>query len=238
MNISMKRIQAIFMKDYKEFSRNYTISVMLLFPLLFAFMYRSENLDASTIFMYAFVLNFSLAMMTSFIQACLIAEEKEKNTLRSLMLTPASMFDVLFGKSLFVIVMSVVTFALTIYILGYFPNGAALAWFIVALVLSIVLYTALGTICGLFSKTVMEATLAIFPVLIIFTMGQFGELFADRFAAASVLQYLPSAQLAQLMDAAIHGGANLLQPTAIIAAWTVIITIFSLIIYKKRLMDE
>lgn len=238
MNISMKRIQAIFMKDYKEFSRNYAISIMLFFPIVFAIFYRSDA--PSTMFMYAFVLNFSLSMMTSFIQACLIAEEKEKNTLRSLMMTPASIFDVLFGKSLFVIMMSSVIFAVTVYILGYFPDSTSFIWFVISLLLSIVLYTSLGTICGLYSKTVMEATLAIFPVLIIFTMGQFGVFLEERFAAASVLQYLPSAQLAELMEASINNYtmSDLIKPTVIIAVWMVVVTVISIVLYKKRLMDE
>lgn len=76
MNISYKRIQAIFSKDFKEFTRNYSISIILIFPILFAFFYRSD--DPTQLFMTGFVLNFSFAMVTSFIQACLIAEEKEK----------------------------------------------------------------------------------------------------------------------------------------------------------------
>ncbi|CAM5711206.1 ABC-2 type transporter transmembrane domain-containing protein OS=Lysinibacillus sphaericus OX=1421 GN=LYSIN_03142 PE=4 SV=1 [Lysinibacillus sphaericus] len=38
MNMSFTRIQAIFMKDYKEFSRNYAVSVMVFLPLILAFL--------------------------------------------------------------------------------------------------------------------------------------------------------------------------------------------------------
>lgn len=238
MNISLKRIQAIFIKDYKEFSRNYAISIMMVFPIFFAMLYGGDGVEM--MFMSAFVLNFSLAMLTSFVQACLIAEEKEKNTLRSLMMTPASMFDVLLGKSSFVFVMSAVVLAITVYLLGYVPTGAAMGWFIVAMALSIILYSALGTICGLFSKTVMEATLAIFPVIIIFTLGQFGAMLVERFPIAKVLEYLPSAQLADLMQLSVtaYTTVDMMKPVAIIAAWTIVVTIVSVMLYKKRLMDE
>ena len=43
MNLSLKRIQAIFMKDYKEFSRNYAVSMMIFLPLILAFMYRESE---------------------------------------------------------------------------------------------------------------------------------------------------------------------------------------------------
>ena len=43
MSISLKRARAIFVKDYKEFSRNYAISIMLIFPILFAVLFRSAG---------------------------------------------------------------------------------------------------------------------------------------------------------------------------------------------------
>lgn len=46
MNISLKRIQAIFMKDYKEFSRNYAVSMMIFLPIILAFMYRQTGTES------------------------------------------------------------------------------------------------------------------------------------------------------------------------------------------------
>ncbi len=46
MNISMTRIQAIFMKDYKEFSRNYAVSTMVLLPLILAFVYNKSGVNS------------------------------------------------------------------------------------------------------------------------------------------------------------------------------------------------
>lgn len=231
MNISYKRIQAIFLKDFKEFTRNYSISIILIFPILFALLYRSD--DPTQLFMTGFVLNFSFAMVTSFIQACLIAEEKEKNTLRSLMMTPASIFDVLLGKSALVFVLSAVVISITVYILGYVPSNYAV--FIIATVLSIILYTALGTICGLYSKTVMEASLAIFPVIIIFTMSSFGSQFEDRFPFLRILEFFPSSQYVNLLDMQL---TDAYEGLGILLIWTAVVTIISIVLYKKRLMDE
>ena len=236
MNISYKRIQAIFLKDFKEFTRNYSISIILVFPIFFALLYRSD--DPTQIFMTGFVLNFSFAMVTSFIQACLIAEEKEKNTLRSLMMTPASIFDVLLGKSALVFVLSAIVISITVYILGYVPSNYAV--FIIATGLSIILYTALGTICGLYSKTVMEASLAILPVIIIFTMSSFGSQFEDRFPFFRILEFFPSSQYVNLLDAMQLSSrlADAYEGLGILLMWTVVVTIISIVLYKKRLMDK
>lgn len=76
--------------------------------------------------------------MTAYVQCCLIAEEKEKNTLRSLMLSPASLADILIGKSLFVFIISLFVVALTIFLLGY--NPANIGILTIALVLSTVFF--------------------------------------------------------------------------------------------------
>src|SRR5690606_4606199 len=116
-----------------------------------AFLFKSQ--DLSSIGSLALILNISFTIITSFTQACLIAEEKERNTLRSLMMTPATTMDVLIGKSSLVFVMSSVVLAIVTYILSYEPTSI---WvFVIALILSIILYTAVGTICGLFSKTLL-----------------------------------------------------------------------------------
>lgn len=165
MSISLKRAQAIFVKDYKEFSRNYALSIMLIFPILLAVLFRSAG--SSLPGAIGFLLNLSFVLLTCFAQACLIAEEKERNTLRSLMMTPATTMDVLIGKSALVFVMSAVVLAISLFIFGYEP--ASLWAFVTANIFSIILYTAAGTICGLYSKTLLEASLSILPVATIFS---------------------------------------------------------------------
>ena len=236
MNVSLKRVKAIFMKDYKEFSRNYSISIMLFLPIVFALFYRSDN--AEQVFIFGFLINISLAMLTSFMQACLIAEEREKNTLRSIMMTPASILDILLGKSILVFISTALVMVVTIYIFGYMPSNTIVVVF--ALCMSIILYTAVGTICGLYSKTVLEASLTIFPVLIIFTAAPFATLIEDKYPILKVLQYLPSSQLSELF-LAIETGLNnseLIGSVVIITVWTVVITFVSFVLYKKRLTDE
>lgn len=236
MNISLKRARAIFVKDYKEFSRNYAISIILIVPIIFAFLFRVSS--PSITVAAAFLLNTSFVILTSLAQACLIAEEKERNTLRSLMMTPATTLDVLIGKSSLVFVMSAVVLAISTYILGY---GPASIWALVAaIILSIILYTAAGTICGLYSKTLLDATLAIIPVGIVFTGAPWGALLAKDYPGFKVLDYMPSSQLVHLLGISNTGYrmGDLLQPLLIILAWTVGLTIISVILYVRRLKDE
>ncbi|AWB46614.1 hypothetical protein DCC85_22195 [Paenibacillus sp. CAA11] len=236
MSISIKRMRAIFVKDYKEFSRNYAISIILIFPILFAFLFRSAG--PSLPGAIGFLLNTSFVILTSLAQACLIAEEKERNTLRSLMMTPATTMDVLIGKSALVFVMSAVVLAVSTYILGYEP--ASMWAFVAAVILSIILYIAAGTICGLFSKTVLEASLSIMPVALVFTGAPWGVLLADHFPIFKMLEYAPSVQLVHLLEirSTVFTMGDLLKSLLIILVWAVVLTVVSVVLYQRRLKDE
>ncbi|GBF76498.1 hypothetical protein PA598K_04972 [Paenibacillus sp. 598K] len=236
MNLSARRVRAIFVKDYKEFSRNYALSILLVFPLVFAVIFRAAG--ASLPGAIGFLLNISFVTLTSFVQACLIAEEKERNTLRSLMMTPATRLDVLIGKSALVGVMSVVVLAISLAIFGYEP---ASWWaFVVANLLSIILYIAAGTICGLYSKTLLDASLTILPVALIFSGAPWGAYVAEDYPIFRVLDYMPSSQLVHLLNVPHTGYAwtDLFTPLLFIFAWTVVLTVAALALYQRRLKDE
>ena len=92
----------------------------------------------------------------------------------------------------------------------------------------------LGTICGLYAKSVMEATLTVLPVLFIFSLGSMLSSFADRFPFLKVADYLPSAQLL-LLDL---GEKSALAVIINIAIWTILACIAAYLLYVKRLKDE
>lgn len=235
MNVSVKRIQAIFVKDYKEFYRNYAISTMVLMPLALAFIYsRMGDMDLQSLFI---PINLTFAMITAFIQSCLIAEEKEHNTLRSLLLSPASIADILIGKSSLVFVITVIVLGLCMWMLDFTPSN--LVAMSSALVLSTVFYLAMGLIVGLYTKTVMEASVGILPVMIVFSLGPLVLLFVDRYPILEVFQWLPSAQLILLEQYSAAGTtSDVIMSLVVLAVWAVVAVVLSAFLFKKRMSDE
>src|SRR5699024_1525865 len=112
MNISMKRTIAIFMKDYKEFSRNMSISIVMFMTPLLSLFYRKTG--ENTVDSYFLIFNMTFVMVATYVQSCLIAEEREKNTLRALMLSPANVKEIFLGKSLLSFLVTAITLALCI----------------------------------------------------------------------------------------------------------------------------
>lgn len=235
MNISLKRVNAIFQKDFKDFSRNWAVSSVLFVPIGLGFMYGRAGVEDLT--SHYLLINLAMAMVATFVQCCLIAEEKEKNTLRGLMLSPASTMEIIGGKSLLSFILTLGVIVLTSYLSGYQPADTAVI--VVAVVLSSLFYIAMGTILGLYSKSVMEASLIVMPVILIFSLGSFITQLADSYPILKFTLYLPNIQLIELATKVEAGSSfgDVLVELGIIAAWVVVSFIVTNIIYRKRMID-
>lgn len=235
MNISMKRVQAIFMKDYKEFSRNYAVSIVMLLPPLLAAFYGRVGIDSLET--YYLLFNMTFAMVATYVQSCLIAEEKEKDTLRGWLLSPASTADILIGKSTLTFVVTAVTLFFVIFFSGYSPVNMPII--LIAFSISAIFYIGLGTLIGLFTKSVMEASVYSLPVMVLFSGGTFITLLFDKYPLLKVLEYLPNIQLINLAQKVEKGLAltNMMQEFLIITLWAIVIFLITAFIYKKQMQD-
>lgn len=236
MTLALRRMYAIFQKDLKDVSKNMYISTTALTPLLLAVFY--GRMDNITVDMYYFIINFTFALVAVFVQAAIIAEEKEKNTLRGLMLSPASAGEILLGKSLLTLAFTAVTLALSIFLVGYeIPNVPVI---VAALFISVLFYTALGTLLGLLTKTVMEASVALLPVMFVFGFTPLIDAVINQYSAFSFLEYMPNMQLVDLAAQMETGGgfAEAWQPLLIITAWFAAALAAAWVVYTKRMTDS
>lgn len=235
MMISFKRMNAILQKDFKDFSRNLAVSSVIFVPLILGAFYGRMGVDSiETHFM---LVNMTFGMVAAFVQCCLIAEEKEKNTLRGLMLSPASTADILGGKSLLTFIMTMVVVFFTVYLAEYKPANVAII--AVAIILSSFFYIALGTLLGLYSKSVLEASVIVMPVIIIFSLGSFVTLVVEKYPILQAATYLPNTQLIELATKVEAGAGfgDVLVEFAIILGWVIASIILTVVIYRKRMVD-
>ncbi|MBC5636846.1 MULTISPECIES: ABC transporter permease [Ornithinibacillus] len=235
MTLSWKRIYAIFNKDLKDLSKNMYVSSVLIMPIVLAFLY--SNMGEVTIELHYLVINMTLASVTAFIQCAVIAEEKEKHTLRGLMLSPASLTEILTGKSLVSFFLSIIAIVVCAMITGYEPTN--LPVIAVALVISMLFYLALGTIMGLLSRTVLEASVIFLPIIFLFGFGSLLVLLVEQYPALSFIEYLPNIQLVEIaydVEAGLGFGDVWLN-LVILLAWAVVLSLLTAFVYKKKEMD-
>ncbi|MFD1412643.1 ABC transporter permease [Oceanobacillus jeddahense] len=235
MTFSVKRFMAIFQKDLKDLYRNMYVSSTALMPLVFAVIY--GRMDNITIEMYVFVISISLALVGTFLQCAMIAEEKEKNTLRGLMLSPATLTEILSGKSAVTIVITVIVTGVCMFLMNFSFTGRGVL--IAGVILSLIFFIALGTWMGLITRSVLEASVYVLPVMFIFGMGNMFMAFADQYTFLQVLEYTPGIQLEEIvkLEDAGAGFSQLWKPFAIIGAWVVASLALAAVTFKKRMMD-
>lgn len=123
MKINGYKIQALFMKDVKNFFKNINVSFMLLMPIGFAFLYTKVipmgELDGqSGMYVYNLCSLLTLGVVPISIVAMSIAEEKEKNTLRTLMLSNVTAVEFLVSKILVGLILAMIVNALVFFIAG------------------------------------------------------------------------------------------------------------------------
>lgn len=235
MTFSFKRVNAIFIKDWKDLQRNSYVIFTLAIPLVFA-AWLGRMGEENTVFS-TYPINLSLIIAGAFIQAAMVAEEKEKNTLRGLLLSPASTAEIFVGKSTLSAVMSIVVIIGSIFLSDYKVPSPPL--FIVSVLLGLVFYLATGTILGLLSRTVMETSIIGMPVLVIFGMGSMFKSMVENKTLLTIIDYLPNEQLNAIWFGLSSGeGFNgIIENLLVLLVWVAISIVITIVIYRKRRID-
>ncbi|MBO0588319.1 ABC transporter permease [Sporosarcina sp. E16_8] len=236
MTFSMKRVNAIFQKDLKDILRNSAVSLTASMPLIIAFVMGKMSDDIAVDGHYM-VINIAMVTVGSFIQCCLIAEEKEKNTLRGLMLSPASTLEILGGKSLLSLIAMMIIVLIGAFLTGYHPEQIVVI--AIAILFTSFFFIGLGTLLGLLAKSVMEASVIIMPFMIVFGFGSMATMFADKYPILKVMDYTPNTQLAAIavkVESGIGLGGVWLN-FGIIALWIIGVFVLTSIVFKRKRMD-
>ncbi len=236
MTFSMKRVNAILQKDFKDISRNSAVSITALMPIILAFVFGKMN-ETIAIEAHYMVINFSMIIVGSFVQCSLIAEEKEKNTLRGLMLSPASTLEILGGKSLLSLLATWIIIIIGALLSGYRPENIFVI--AIAILLSSFFFIGLGTLLGLLSKSVMEASVIIMPFMFVFGFGSMFTMFSEKYPILKAIDYTPNMQLLDIA-VKVESGSGLGEVwlnLCIIALWIIAVFALTVVVFKKRKMD-
>ncbi|ATD31499.1 ABC transporter permease subunit [Macrococcoides bohemicum] len=230
--MKMNRVMAIAEKDFKEFMRNMMLLTMPILPIVMSLIFSKTPLQGEggkslAILMIAICLGAVLTgtMMT------MIAEEKEKNTLRGLVNSPASMLDILIGKSLVVSFFTIITIFISLIIIdvSVLTNGKMIIGFI----LLFLFFLFIGIAIGLAVKNVSETSVYYLPVLFLFAMAPtFSNMGFDKDNFFVKLNsYSPTAQYDLLAQ------NNDIKHIIIIGIWTLISFIITAFLFKKNSID-
>ena len=242
MAFSMRIIGALFNKEVKGLAKNKNVLLMFLLPVFFAIIYSrlaasdpSAHMDIVEILLLCVGMN--LILGSSFVMAMLISEEKEKNTLRTLMLSGVSPLEFLAGKVLITFLLTTLSNLAIFLIVGIDPSY--LFQFILLTTLVVIAMMEIGAVLGIFSPNQMATGTIGMPVLMVF-------LFVPMFApvnetVGTVAGYLPTHNLNLVLESLFSGGglgANSTTNLAIILAWIVVAAAGFIYTYNKVGLDK
>lgn len=193
----MSNVIAIFKKQLKDTLKNKTVLIQfVMFPILTVIMNNSIQIDGmpENFFVNLFATMYiGMAPLTS--MAAIIAEEKEKNTLRVLMMSNVKPYEYLLGIGGYVWLACLSGTIVICIAGGYKLRGSMIFMGIMAI--GILTSLLVGAAIGTWSKTQMMATSVTVPVMMVFSFVPMLALF--NAAIAKIGKFIYSEQISRML---------------------------------------
>lgn len=185
----MRNIIAVFLKQIKETFKNKAIFIQfVMFPVMTIVMENAVTLEGMP--EHFFVKLFSVMFVGMAPLVCMssiISEEKEKNTLRTLLMCNVKPFEYLAGVGSYVFLVCMAGAGVFAWCGGY--TGADLGAFLLIMAVGILLSQLTGAVIGVWSKDQMAATSMMVPVMMIFSFLPMLSMFNDSIKRVAQIAY-------------------------------------------------
>lgn len=226
----MKHISAILWKQLKDTLKNKTILIQfVMFPVMTIIMGNAIEMEGmpehffATLFAVMFIGMAPLTAMSS-----IISEEKEKNTLRVLLMSNVKPFAYLTGVGIYVFVMCMIGACVITFAGGY--KGIEIIQFIIIMTVGILVSILIGAVIGTMSKNQMMATSVMIPVMMIFSFVPMLSMFNESIKKIGKLTYT------QQMNTLLYNVGDLkieAEQFLVIGVTIIVAIILFVIAYKK-----
>lgn len=243
MGIKPHVFRALFKKDFKNCFMNRNVSLMLLLPILFVLLYKfllkggaDESFSSFYTLLMCSVLTLSVIPLN--ILAMLISEEKEKHTLRSLMMANVSGSEFIASKAAVCLILMMAE-GLIIYLLCGLAMNLIGIYLVVLFLASLAIIT-FGSVVGIAAKDQMAAGTLGTPLMMLFLIPPVFSTMNSFFEKIAVL--VPTTSLYTIYGSAYHQmplmAKDNLIAFGVCLAWIIIGSIAFMRIYKKKGLDD
>lgn len=227
----MKNIKAVFMKQMLDTIKNKTVFIQfLMFPVLSIVMENAVKIENMPEHFFAklFAVMF-IGMAPLSCMAAIISEEKEKNTLRALMMSSVKPQQYLIAVGAYIFIMCMAGTSVFAALCGY--KGAELVMFIFCIASGMILSELTGAAIGIFSKNQMAATSLTLPVMMIFSFSPMLSMFNESIKKVAEITYLQ--QISNIING-IGTSEISSKSIAVIAVNFIIGLVLFIFAYKKK----
>ncbi|WP_100064975.1 ABC transporter permease subunit [Miniphocaeibacter massiliensis] len=237
MNISLRKISTISTLKFKLFSRNMYFAVLPLMIIGLAILYKFMLKDMQQLGL-TMVVEMNLGMVGIPLTAYMIAEEKEKNTLRALMTSSVSAMDYLIGSSVLPFVITVGLNLILPLILNIPYSDINIPMYGLLTVLSTVSMIIIGFSFGITAKSQSQVSTNVLPIsIIVALLPTFSNMST---IVKQISDFTITGVFSNYITEMLENKSYMLDLKSwlIIAAWLIIPMIIFIFVYKKNGMDE
>lgn len=239
MRQSLRAVWTIFKKEALDLVENINVSAMLALPVIFCLVFKLgiRIMDDFTILLVGMITTMALVPVT--ILSMTISEEKEKNTLRTLMLSGVTGGQFLWGKALAVGLWILVLNTVCFFIAGM--PAATLPLFLAATLAAGLSMLFFGALVGILCRDQMSASTIGVPLQLILMISGMMSNLGGVFAAAAKFNPVYTGFVAYLKLA--HPAAGSLPLSlgwcvGVMLAWTALTLGAFLLAYRKKGVDH
>ena len=191
----MKNIGIIFRKTMKDTGKNIALLIQfIMFPLMAVIMENAIQMeDLPEHFFVGMFAVMHIGMAPLNVTTAIIAEEKEKNTLRVLLFGGVRPVEYLIGIGGYVFSACMVGSVIFAILSGY--RGTEFVQFLLIMAAGILVSMLLGAVIGIQSKSQLTATTIMTPVMMVFAFLPMLSMFNDTIAKIADIVYSQQIQL-------------------------------------------
>ncbi len=243
MEAALRKTSALLGKDMKDLVKNPTVLLGCLLPVGFIALYSQtmgdasgEAADAARHQFLTMALFMTVGMTGCMTALYTIAEEKEKHTLRTLMLANVSAAQVIASRAVVSLTAIVVAQAACFAVLR--APIDLLAPYLLLGILSGLPVVMLSLVLGLASRDQMTAGVYSVPLILVAFLPMFAPL---NETLAKATPYCPTGGAQELLNLAADGAlftADALQPLAVTLVWVAVGAAALALLYKRLARDN
>jgi ABC-2 type transport system permease protein len=193
--MKLKRVRAILIKQLKDTFKNKTVLIQfIIFPVVAYIMTivtgdidtGEDMMDMTAMFATMFATMY-VGMVPVITMASIIAEEKEKDTLRALMMSNVKPMEYMTGVGIYIFAICLLGAAAFGLIAGL--PGLELTYFIMILALGVLVSLIMGGALGILSKNLMSTNSIVTPIVLVLAFIPMFSMFNESFALAAKALY-------------------------------------------------
>jgi len=231
------KIKALLKLGLEDLMKNMNVFIYILMPLGFAFFYSNIN-GLSKEYAFALCIILNLAMVPIALMGTIIAEEKEKNTLRTLMLNNVKPMEILFSKAMLCMMFVMINHVLIYFIIGL-PKTTFIVYQLVALLTGFAI-VFFGAFVGLLAKNQMSAGLLSMPFMLVFMAPLFGMMIENH-TIHKIISFIPTDAMTTIFTNVTNHTMNISTvglPFVVILSWMILSILLFYFTFKKVGIDN